>query len=191
MTDTIYTSGRTVDPYNDFLSDGGKLWPRVKEVAGEVGLHGNLRAVSTAVREAGSQVFFVPHRCWESGDLQGWDHPKPHQLRSAPGQVSVKGSWSGEWHPDFAPRPGGLIVKEHLGREWFCEYRFGTTAKFAVEPGYHITLVRDTTATFSNAAMQAAHEFEWSDICARDPDNGGIDSSLPKLWPQIRLRRQQ
>lgn len=26
-----------VDPYNDFLSEGGKLWPRVKEVASRSG----------------------------------------------------------------------------------------------------------------------------------------------------------
>jgi hypothetical protein len=26
-----------VVPYNDFLSEGGKLWPRVKEVAEQVG----------------------------------------------------------------------------------------------------------------------------------------------------------
>jgi hypothetical protein len=26
-----------VGPYNDFLSEGGKLWPRVKPVAEEVG----------------------------------------------------------------------------------------------------------------------------------------------------------
>jgi hypothetical protein len=34
-----YLSDRTalllVDPYNDFLSEGGKLWPRVKEIATE------------------------------------------------------------------------------------------------------------------------------------------------------------
>jgi hypothetical protein len=27
-----------VDPYNDFLSEGGKLWPLIKAVADEVGL---------------------------------------------------------------------------------------------------------------------------------------------------------
>ena len=37
MTEPLYDLTRTgllfVDPYNDFLSEGGKLWPRVKEVA--------------------------------------------------------------------------------------------------------------------------------------------------------------
>ena len=39
-----------VDPYNDFLSDGGKLWPMVKEVAEQVRLIGNLKAVVTTAR---------------------------------------------------------------------------------------------------------------------------------------------
>jgi len=33
-----------------------------------------------------------------------------------------------------------------------------TTGKFAVELGYHVTLVRDATAAFSMEAMKVAHE---------------------------------
>jgi hypothetical protein len=36
--DSRHTALLLVDPYNDFLSDGGKLWPMVKGVADEVGL---------------------------------------------------------------------------------------------------------------------------------------------------------
>ena len=47
-----YTKDQTallfVDPYNDFLSDGSKLWPYVREVAEEVGLLDNLRAITAA-----------------------------------------------------------------------------------------------------------------------------------------------
>jgi len=42
MTTTSYTADRTgllfIDPYNDFLSEGGKFWPMVEGVAKEVGL---------------------------------------------------------------------------------------------------------------------------------------------------------
>ena len=51
-----------IDPYNDFLSEGGKIWPRVKDIAIAVGLLDNLRAISSAVRRAGIQIFIVPHR---------------------------------------------------------------------------------------------------------------------------------
>jgi hypothetical protein len=39
MTEITYGKGSTallfVDPYNDFLSEGGKLWPMLKAVAEE------------------------------------------------------------------------------------------------------------------------------------------------------------
>jgi nicotinamidase-related amidase len=37
MTDTQYPKDRTallcIDPYNDFLAEGGKMWPALSEVA--------------------------------------------------------------------------------------------------------------------------------------------------------------
>lgn len=57
MTTSTYdpkiTAVLLVDPYNDFLSEGGKLWPRAKPIAEEVGLLDNLRAIMRAAREAG------------------------------------------------------------------------------------------------------------------------------------------
>src|SRR5262249_47764890 len=57
MTEPIYNPTRSgllfVDPYNDFLSEGGKLWPRVKGVGEQVGLIENLKAVVKTVRREG------------------------------------------------------------------------------------------------------------------------------------------
>ena len=57
-----------VDPYNDFLSEGGKVWPRVQAVAEAVGLLDHLRALVAAARDKGIRIFFVPHHRWEPGD---------------------------------------------------------------------------------------------------------------------------
>ena len=66
MTQSTYPLGRTayllVDPYNDFLSEGGKAYPYLKEIASEVGLLDNLRLLDKSVRAAGIQVVIVPHR---------------------------------------------------------------------------------------------------------------------------------
>ena len=51
--DPKITAVLLVDPYNDFLSEGGKLWSRAKPIAEEVGLLDNLRAIMRAAREAG------------------------------------------------------------------------------------------------------------------------------------------
>ena len=86
MTDTTYPRGRTallfVDPYNDFLSEGGKVYPHIKPIADEVGLLDNLRRLDGAVRAAGVQVVIVPHRRWEPDDYEHWVIPTPHSGRS-------------------------------------------------------------------------------------------------------------
>ena len=40
--DPATTALLLVDPYNDFLSEGGKLWPRFKAIAEEVKLLGSV-----------------------------------------------------------------------------------------------------------------------------------------------------
>lgn len=51
---TTYESDDTalliVDPYNDFMSEGGKLYERTKETAEEVGFYDNMRKLIPAVR---------------------------------------------------------------------------------------------------------------------------------------------
>ena len=184
MDTTGYTPEKTallfVDPYNDFLAEGGKMWPYVKDVAESVGLHGNLRRVTTAVREAGITVFIVPHHRWEPGDFEKWDHPNPDQLGTARLQVFAKNTWGSEWHPDFAPQPGDVIAKEHWGQNGFANTDLDiqlkqrgirkvivigliantcieATARYAMELGYHVTLVKDATSAFSHDRMHAAH----------------------------------
>jgi len=185
MTAQAFDAARTallfVDPYNDFLSDGGKLWPRLAEVATAVDLHAHLRAITAGVRAAKIPVFIVPHHRAEPNDFHGWDHPTPYQLGAAKLQVFAKDSWGGDWHPDFAPQPGDTVVKEHWSGNGFAntdldfllkQHRVShviligliantcieSTARFAADLGYHVTLVRDATAAFSHEAMHAAHD---------------------------------
>jgi len=185
MADVGYPLERTglllVDPYNDFLSEGGKLWPMLQEIATEVGLLDNLRAIVGAARKAGVQVFIVPHRRWEPGDYETWDHPNPTQRAIQKRQTFAKGSWGGDWHPDFAPRDGDIVIKEHWAQSGFANTDLDfhlkqqgithvivigllantcieSTSRFAMELGYHVTLVRDATATFTQQMMHAAHE---------------------------------
>ncbi|HEV3156494.1 MAG TPA: hypothetical protein VGZ00_04045 [Candidatus Baltobacteraceae bacterium] len=65
MTVASYRSNSTaillLDPYNDFLSEGGKLWERTKEIAEKVNLLDNLRDIIADARKADVKIFFVPH----------------------------------------------------------------------------------------------------------------------------------
>ncbi|MEU7631510.1 isochorismatase family cysteine hydrolase [Nocardia sp. NPDC049220] len=184
MTDT-YDPTRTavllVDPYNDFLSEGGKLWPLVEPVATEVSLLDNLRAVVDAGRLAHLRIFFVPHRRWREGDYDDWDHPNPTQLLIQQRHTFAMGSVGGEFHPDFQPADGEVIVQEHWAQSGFANTDLDfqlkqhgithvivigllantcieSTARYAMELGYRVTLVCDATAAFQPEMMHAAHE---------------------------------
>lgn len=170
-----------IDPYNDFLGAEGKLWKYAKEVAESVGLLKHLREIVDAVRKVGIQVFFVPHHRWEPGDYESWKHPTPYILNSGKAQTFAKGSWGGEFHPDFQPQQGDIVIKEHWAQSGFANTDLDhqlkmhrihkiiiigmlantcieSTARFGMELGYHVTLVKDATAAFSREAMHAAHE---------------------------------
>src|SRR5258706_7385348 len=185
MTTTHYPSDKTglllVDPYNDFLSEGGKLWPLLKAIAEEEHLLDHLRQIAAAAPAAKSQLFNGPHHRWEPGDYIKWKHPNPSQIASGKRQTFAKGTWGGEWHPDFAPQDGDVIIKEHWAQSGFANTDLDqqlkqhgienvivigllantcieSTSRFAMELGYHVTLVKDATAAFTREMMRAAHE---------------------------------
>ena len=184
-----------IDPYNDFISEGGKLWDSVKDVAARIDLLDHMRAVLAAARERGIRVFIVPHHQTAPNDYRSWDHLSPTQRRVLERQTFAVGSWGAQWHPDFAPREGELIASQHWASSGFAntdldmllkQHRItkvviigmkantcvDTTARFAQELGFHVTLVRDAigafswdemTATFDINAPQYAHAIHTTD----------------------------
>ncbi len=170
-----------VDFYNDFLSEGGKLWPMVKDIAEEVNLLDNLREIVKTAREAGIKIYHVPHHRWEPGDYVDWKYPTPYQLGSGERQTFAKGTWGGTFHSDFPVMDGDVVATEHWGSSGFpntdLEHqlkRYGkqkiicigllantcieATARIGMELGFHVTLVRDGTAARSPEAYHAALE---------------------------------
>jgi nicotinamidase-related amidase len=207
MSKTPYPRERTallfVDPYNDFLSEGGKIYPRIKPVADQVGLLDNLRQLDGAVRAAGIQVAVVPHRRWEPGDYEDWDHPNPSQRLIMQRHSFARGEWGGEWHPDFAPKPGDLVAAEHWAQSGFANTNLDfllkqkgithvvvvgllantcieSTARFAMELGYHVTLVRDATAALTHDMMHAAHELNGPTYAHAILTTAEVIAALPK-----------
>lgn len=179
--DPVTTALLLVDPYNDFLSEGGKTWPRVKEIAEQVSLLDHLRALVAAAREKGVRIVFVPHRRHEPGDYVKWRHATPYQRAGAQRQIFEKDTWGGTFHDDFQPQAGDIVAHEHWGSSGFANTDLDiqlmqagiervilvgmiantcieATGRFAMELGYHVTLVKDATAAFTAEAMNAAHE---------------------------------
>lgn len=184
MTNPTYESAKTgillIDPFNDFLSEGGKLTALGKPVADEVNLIENLKRIVAAARAAKIQIFFVPHHRWEPGDYVRWKYANNTQIASGKRMTFAKGTWGGEFHPDFQPQTGDIVISDHFAQSGFANTNLAhslhqhgvekiicigmlantcieSTARFGMELGFHVTLVKDATTAFSKEAMHAAH----------------------------------
>jgi nicotinamidase-related amidase len=182
---TRYVASRTglliVDPFNDFLSSNGKLWPRIEAVTEPSDLVGNLRTLIETARQVGVIVMYLPHRRWREGDFDGWRHPTPWQLTIDREALFADGTWGGDWHPELAPQPGDVIIQEHWGQNGFFntdldlqlkQHRLDSiivagmaanlcvaaTARYGAELGYHVTLVRDATAALDVVSATALED---------------------------------
>jgi nicotinamidase-related amidase len=183
MTTHTYAADRTallvVDPYNDFMSEGGKLFNAIKETADASGMFGNLRRLLPKVRSAKIQVFIVPHHRSHPHDFNGWEHINMFQKAGLPTKAFEAGTWGGEFNPEFGPQEGDVVVKEHWAQSGFANTDLDlqlkqhgiqkiilvglianscieSTGRFGMELGYHVTLVTDATAAFSAEGMKAA-----------------------------------
>lgn len=168
-----------VDPYNDFMSEGGKLYEAIKQTADASGMYEHLRQIIPAARAVGIKIFVVPHHRSRPDDFDGWKYPNMFQTQGKPTQAFAVGSWGGEFNPEFGPQEGDIVVKEHWAQNGFANTDFDAllkqhgieklifvglianscieaTARYGMEIGYHVTLVVDATAAFNPEGMVAA-----------------------------------
>ena len=68
-----------IDPYNDFISEGGKVWDRLKTVAAANDCVPNMLRVLNAARKAGLRVFYALHHRYRPGDYETWRYIAPIQ----------------------------------------------------------------------------------------------------------------
>jgi nicotinamidase-related amidase len=183
MTDAKYEANRTallvVDPYNDFMSEGGKLFDAIKETADACGMFDNLRRILPKVRGSHIQVFIVPHHRSHAHDFDGWQNLNMFQQATIPRKAFEVGTWGGEFSAEFGPQQGDVIIQEHWVQSGFANTDLDlqlkqrgiqkiilvglvanscieSTGRFGMELGYHVTLVKDATAAFNAEGMKAA-----------------------------------
>jgi nicotinamidase-related amidase len=168
-----------IDPYNDFISEGGKVWHRLKAVAQANHCVPHMLQVLAAARKAELRVFYAPHRRYRPGDYDSWRSIAPVQKAARTSKVFEYGTWGGEFRNDFAPQPGDIVALEHWCSSGFANTdldlqlkRHGiqqlvvigliahtcveATVRFAAELGYDVTMVRDATTSYSDEHMHAA-----------------------------------
>jgi nicotinamidase-related amidase len=185
MADAIYQRDATgllvVDPYNDFISDGGQVWPRVREVVEANGCIPHMIQTLTAARSAGLRIFFVPHHRWRPGDYETWTFLAPTQELAARSRIFADGTWGGTFREEFTPQPGEIVALEHWCSSGFANTDLDlqlkkhgmqrvivigllahtcidSTVRFAAELGYAVTLVKDAIGSRSWDEMNATLE---------------------------------
>jgi nicotinamidase-related amidase len=167
-----------IDPYNDFISDGGKVWDRLKPVADANGCVPHMLQVLNAARKAELRVFYALHHRDSPGDYETWKYTAPIQQAAWSHKTFEYGTWGGEICPEFAIQPGDIVALEHWCSSGFANTDLDlqlkthgihqlivigliahtcveATARFAVELGYQATVVKDATASYSADHMHA------------------------------------
>ena len=185
MTAVTYSKDMTglvvIDPYNDFISAGGKVWDRLKGVIETNNCVGHMEQVLAAARSADIRVFYALHRRYRPGDYETWKYIAPIQKAAWSRKTFEHGTWGGEIRSEFEPQPGDIVAHEHWGSSGFANTdldlqlkRHGihqlivmgliahtcveATVRYAAELGYQVTMVKDATADYSETEMHAALE---------------------------------
>jgi len=168
-----------IDPYNDFISEGGKLWHRLRSVAETNNCVPNMQRILSAARASGIRVFYALHHRYRPGDYETWKYIAPVQKAALKSKVFEDGTWGGEIHSAFKPQAGDIVAQEHWCSSGFANTDLDlllkkhgihqliiigliahtcveATTRYAAELGYEVTIVKDATADYSDKEMQAA-----------------------------------
>jgi nicotinamidase-related amidase len=185
MTNLTYDKEITglvvIDPYNDFISEGGKAWERLKGVAEANQCIPHMLQVLQAARKARLRVFYALHRRYRPGDYETWKYVAPVQKAAWSRKTFEYGTWGGEIRSEFQPQTGDIVALEHWGSSGFANTDLDlqlkkhgiqrlivmgliahtcveATIRYAAELGYEVTVVKDATASYSEDHMRAALE---------------------------------
>ena len=177
--DKEITALLVIDPYNDFISEGGKLWNRLKAVAESNGCVSHMLQVLNAARQAELRIFYALHHRYRQGDYETWKYIAPIQKAAWSHKTFENDTWGGEIHSEFTPQAGEIVAQEHWCSSGFANTDLDlqlkthgiqeliiigliahtcveATVRYAAELGYGVTMVKDATADYSNEEMHAA-----------------------------------
>jgi len=193
-----------IDPYNDFISEGGKLWDRIRVVAEANDCVAHMLQILNAARKAQLRVFYALHRRYRPGDYETWKYIAPIQKAAWERKTFEYGTWGGEIRPAFVPEPGEIVAAEHWCSSGFANTDLDlqlkkhgihqlivigliahtcveATVRFAAELGCEVTVVRDATADYSDEAMHAALNVNIPHYASAIVDAGEIVASISAL----------
>ncbi|MCJ1331577.1 hypothetical protein MMC10_008268 [Thelotrema lepadinum] len=175
-----------IDPYNDFIAEGGKAQPRLAESLIASNTVAHLKAVVAASRKAKIPIFYGLHQQMHAHSFLGWSSLSASQKGLKERMIFEEGSWGAQIYEGLEPdwEAGDVVVSKHWGSSSFqntdLDYQLRkrgitkvamaglvantcleSTARYAYELGYAVTMLTDATAGFTTAAKDAATSLIW------------------------------
>ena len=168
-----------IDPYNDFISEGGKVWDRLKTVAEANDCVPHMLQILNAARKADLRVFYALHHRYQQGDYESWTYIAPIQRAAWRNKSFEYGTWGGEFRAEFVHKPGEIVIAEHWCSSGFANTDLDlqlkkhgihqlivmgliahtcveATVRYAAELGYEVTMIKD--ADYSDKEMHGAFD---------------------------------
>ncbi|GAA1370466.1 cysteine hydrolase family protein [Catellatospora chokoriensis] len=182
MTGDDYAPGRCglllIDTVNEVFDPKGKGHALYKDEFARIGTFGNLRRLLAGVRERDVPVFFSG-MSYSNEEYTRWGRLTGIHRAMFDNRLFEAGSWATEFHPELSPGPGEVALAPHKnidvfastdldaqlrhhGVEFFAVAgMIGTmcvesTARAAMERGYHVTTIPDATASDAGPAAYDA-----------------------------------
>ena len=111
-----------VDPYNDFISPGGKIWDRIRAVAEANDCVPHMLEVLNAARKAKLRVFYALHHRYRPGDYETWKYIAPIQKAAWQRKSFEYGAWGGENPARIRAQTRRDCRHGALVFEWLCQH---------------------------------------------------------------------
>ncbi len=173
-----------VDPLNEFFSEKGKLWPFTQSTIKANNTIENITRLTLACRSQGIKIVYANHHASEVGDYDNRVFLTPTQQSIKDNQIFSKGSFGAQVYETLTPQEGDLIAQDHycasgfantdldlllkqhgINRLLIAGNRANTcvesTGRYAVELGYHATLISDAIAAFNEVEMENTIKVNW------------------------------
>jgi nicotinamidase-related amidase len=167
-----YERGRVglllIDTVNENFSEQGKAYEIYRPEFERLGTFENLKRLIAGSRRLDVPVFFAATSFTEA-DYTTWKHLSGMHRQMFEKRLFEAGTWNAEFHPELAPQPGDVVLSPHKSLDVFphtdlelqlrqhnVEYlaiagvsgimAVESTARTAMERGYHVTTFTDATA---------------------------------------------
>ncbi|KAH8886306.1 Isochorismatase hydrolase [Thozetella sp. PMI_491] len=176
-----------IDPLKDFLHPKGKIYPLIQDSLVATDTNNRLQELVKAARDQHIPIYYASHQTWKVSNYNEWKRMNAALTRNATLKPFAEGSFGAEYLEGLEPDVGGngdVVVSRHWNSSGFAntdldyqlrqrgnthlvmagmiaETCFEATARYARELGYHVTLLTDGTAGFTEEAKNTAARLVW------------------------------